>query len=98
LREQIHSLPTRQIVCQYGTTGVYGNGHNQLNNPNCGLLLENGHILICICDGNNNRAIEVTHANPNRTVWQYGSRRLNLQARLSQPQSDVSDRDKPLRV
>jgi len=61
------------IVWQYGTTGVSGNGPNQLNNPNCALLLENGHILIC--DENNNRAIEVTRSLPagGDIVWQYGS-------------------------
>jgi hypothetical protein len=59
----------KRIVWQYGTTGVSGNGPNQLNNPNCADLLENGHILIC--DENNNRAIEVTRAK--KIVWQYGS-------------------------
>ena len=57
------------IVWQYGTTGVSGNGANQLNNPNCAELLVNGHILIC--DENNNRAIEVTRFG--NIVWQYGS-------------------------
>jgi hypothetical protein len=47
----------RQIVWQYGTTGVTGNGPDQLNNPNSAELLENGHILIA--DENNNRVIEV---------------------------------------
>lgn len=61
----------KQIVWQYGTTGVSGNGTNQLFNPNCAELLENGHILIC--DENNNRAIEVTHTMPSTIVWQYGS-------------------------
>jgi hypothetical protein len=46
------------IVWQYGTTGVSGNGANQLNNPNSAEQLENGNILIA--DENNNRAIEVT--------------------------------------
>jgi hypothetical protein len=45
------------IVWQYGTTGVVGNGPNQLSNPNSAELLENGHVLIA--DENNNRAIEV---------------------------------------
>jgi len=40
-------VATKVIVWQYGTTGVSGNGPDQLNNPNCALLLENGHILIC---------------------------------------------------
>ncbi|HEY4037514.1 MAG TPA: hypothetical protein VGM15_01730, partial [Burkholderiaceae bacterium] len=48
----------KQIVWQYGTTGVAGNGPNQLSNPNSAELLENGHVLIA--DENNNRAIEVT--------------------------------------
>jgi hypothetical protein len=47
-----------QIVWQYGTTGVVGNGPDQLSNPNSAELLENGHILIA--DENNNRVIEVT--------------------------------------
>jgi|HubBroStandDraft_4_1064222.scaffolds.fasta_scaffold00283_16 hypothetical protein len=47
----------KNIVWQYGTTGVIGNGPNQLSNPNSAELLENGHILIA--DENNNRAIEV---------------------------------------
>lgn len=47
-----------QIVWQYGTTGVAGEGANQLNNPNSAEVLENGHILIA--DESNNRAIEVT--------------------------------------
>ena len=46
-----------QIEWQYGTTGVMGNGPNQLNNPNSAEVLENGHILIA--DENNNRVIEI---------------------------------------
>ncbi|MFC5741912.1 hypothetical protein [Dyella tabacisoli] len=46
-----------QIVWQYGTTGVIGNGPNQLSNPNSAEVLENNHILIA--DENNNRVIEV---------------------------------------
>ncbi|HUA80815.1 MAG TPA: hypothetical protein VL997_10615 [Dyella sp.] len=46
------------IDWQYGTTGVAGDGPNQLNNPNSGEVLENGHILIA--DESNNRVIEVT--------------------------------------
>jgi hypothetical protein len=46
-----------QIVWQYGTTGVSGNGPNQLNNPNSAEVLENGHILIA--DESNDRVIEV---------------------------------------
>ncbi|RCS31175.1 hypothetical protein DEO45_05435 [Rhodanobacter denitrificans] len=47
-----------KIVWQYGTTGVAGNGPNQLSNPNSAEVLENGHILIA--DESNNRVIEVT--------------------------------------
>jgi hypothetical protein len=47
-----------EIVWQYGTTGVAGDGPNQLNNPNSGEVLENGHILIA--DESNNRVIEIT--------------------------------------
>ena len=47
----------KEIVWQYGVTGVVGMGFNELNNPNSAELLENGHILIA--DENNNRAIEV---------------------------------------
>jgi hypothetical protein len=46
-----------QIEWQYGTTGVSGNGPNQLNNPNSAEVLENGHILIA--DESNDRVIEV---------------------------------------
>lgn len=46
-----------QIIWQYGTTGVAGNGPNQLNNPNSAELLEDGNILIA--DESNNRVIEV---------------------------------------
>jgi outer membrane protein assembly factor BamB len=46
-----------QIEWQYGTTGVSGDGPNQLNSPNSAEVLENGHILIA--DENNNRVIEV---------------------------------------
>lgn len=45
------------IVWQYGTTGVAGNGPNQLDSPNSGEILKNGNILIA--DENNNRVIEV---------------------------------------
>lgn len=46
------------IVWQYGTTGVAGNGPDQLSNPNSAEVLKNGHILIA--DESNNRVIEVT--------------------------------------
>jgi hypothetical protein len=48
---------SRQIVWQYGTTGVAGIGPNQLSNPNSAEVLTNGHILIA--DENNNRVIEI---------------------------------------
>jgi PQQ-like domain len=66
-------VATNGIVWQYGTTGVSGNGANQLNNPNCAELLSNGNVLIC--DENNNRAFEVTPTPPlgGNIVWQYGS-------------------------
>jgi len=67
-------VATNGIVWQYGTTGVSGNGPNQLNNPNCAELLANGNILIC--DENNNRALEVTRAGD--IVWQYGSGDPNI--------------------
>jgi hypothetical protein len=57
---------TKQIVFQYGQTGVIGSGPNQLNNPNSAELLPNGHILIA--DENNNRAIEITRSG--QIVWQ----------------------------
>jgi hypothetical protein len=48
----------KRLLWQYGTTGVAGNGPNQLNNPNSGELLSNGNVLIA--DESNNRAIEVS--------------------------------------
>jgi hypothetical protein len=71
-------VETKGIVWQYGTTGVSGNGPNQLFNPNCAELLKNGHILIC--DENNNRAIEVRPKIPlgGDIVWQYGSGDPNI--------------------
>jgi len=51
-------LFTKDIVWQYGTTGVTGTAENQLNNPNSAEVLESGNVLIA--DENNNRAIEVT--------------------------------------
>jgi hypothetical protein len=47
-----------KIVWQYGTTGVAGNGPNQLSNPNSAEVLKNGHVLIA--DESNNRVIEIT--------------------------------------
>jgi hypothetical protein len=59
----------KQIVWQYGMTGVSGIGPNQLNNPNAAELLANGHILIS--DENNNRAIEVTHTTPSQIIMTF---------------------------
>jgi len=59
----------KQIVWQYGMTGVAGCDANQLNNPNSAELLANGHILIS--DESNNRVIEVTRGK--QIVWSYGS-------------------------
>lgn len=74
---------SKKIVWQYGTTGVSGNGPNQLNNPNCAELLENGHVLIC--DENNNRAIEVIRTIPlgGKIVWHYGSGNPNVNEPVS---------------
>ncbi len=47
----------KEIIWQYGTTGVAGNGPNQLDDPNSQQLLDNGNVLIA--DENNDRAIEV---------------------------------------
>ena len=58
---------SKQIVWQYGQTGVSGSGFDQLNNPNSAELLPNGNILIA--DENNNRVIEVTR--DLKIVWQY---------------------------
>jgi hypothetical protein len=60
----------KDIVWQYGSTGVPGSGPNQLNNPNSAELLANGHILIA--DENNNRVIEVDKLSKS-IVWQYPS-------------------------
>jgi hypothetical protein len=43
--------------------------YDNLNNPNCAELLENGNILIC--DENNNQALEVTHTMPSTIVNTY---------------------------
>jgi hypothetical protein len=59
----------KQIVWQYGTTGVASMGPNLLNNPNCAELLENGDVLIC--DENNNQALEVTHTTPSTIINTY---------------------------
>lgn len=47
----------KNILWQYGTTGVSGNGFDELNSPNSAELLANGNVLIA--DEGNNRVIEV---------------------------------------
>jgi len=76
-------VATKNIVWQYGTTGVSGNGPNQLNNPNSAELLSNGHVLIS--DENNNRALEVVRTPPlgGKIVWQYGSGNPNINEPVS---------------
>jgi hypothetical protein len=49
---------TKQIVWQYGTTGVAGSGANQLNGPYSAVRMPNGDTLIS--DNGNKRIIEVT--------------------------------------
>jgi hypothetical protein len=63
-------LFTKDIVWQYGKTGVTGSGENRLNNPNSGEVLANGNILIA--DESNNRAIEVTSAKHIEHVYTAG--------------------------
>jgi hypothetical protein len=57
-----------QIVWQYGTAGLAGSGHNQLNTPVQATFLPSGNVLIT--DQANERVIEVTPAHD--IVWQYG--------------------------
>lgn len=58
----------KNVLWQYGATGVSGSGADQLNNPNSAELLENGHILIA--DEGNNRVIEIERSSK-QIVWQY---------------------------
>ena len=60
--------PDRQIIWQYGQTGVTGSGPDQLNTPVQNTWLPNGRILIT--DQGNARVIEVTL--DKKIVWQYG--------------------------
>ena len=60
---------SRQIVWQYGTTGTYGSGDNQLYKPISARELKNGNIIIA--DSYNHRVIEVTKSR--QIVWQYGT-------------------------
>ena len=63
---------THNVIWQYGQTGVYGTGTNQLSNPYEAAILRNGNILIA--DGSNSRVIEVrpTGTSGGTIVWQYG--------------------------
>jgi hypothetical protein len=61
---------SKKIVWQYGTTGVRGNGDNQLKDPNSAELLDNGHVLIS--DESNNRAIEVNKAHKIVAIFSAG--------------------------
>ena len=58
-----------KIVWQYGTSGVSGDGTNQLDGPSSVQRLGNGDYLIA--DTGNDRVIEVTRKYD--LVWQYGS-------------------------
>jgi outer membrane protein assembly factor BamB len=60
---------SRQIIWQYGTTGVSGSGDNQLNHPWDASPLANGNILIT--DYYNHRVIEVDR--DRQIIWQYGT-------------------------
>ena len=59
----------RQIIWQYGTSGVYGSGDNQLNYPADIVELESGNVLIA--DQTNHRVIEVDRNR--QIIWQYGT-------------------------
>lgn len=62
------NIETNEIVWQYGTDGIPGDGPNQLNKPRSAIRLQNGNTLIT--DQGNTRVIEV---NPNHEiVWEFG--------------------------
>jgi len=61
----------KQILWQYGKTGVRGHGANRLNRPSSAILLKSGNLMIT--DTGNNRVIEVTSRK--KVVWSYGSRK-----------------------
>ncbi|PIX17520.1 hypothetical protein COZ71_02890 [Candidatus Desantisbacteria bacterium CG_4_8_14_3_um_filter_40_12] len=64
---------THNIVWQYGQTGVWGTGTNQLSCPYEATKLMNGNVLIADTE-NNHRVIEVqpTGTSGGTIVWQYG--------------------------
>jgi len=67
---------TKEIVWQYGTTGVAGSGANQLSNPYSAVRLPNGNTMIADCG--NKRIIEVT---PSREiVWSLTGADLGVSA------------------
>lgn len=64
---------THNIVWQYGQTGVWGTGTNQLSYPYEAIKLINGNVLIADTESNH-RVIEVQPAGTSggTIVWQYG--------------------------
>ena len=76
----------KQIVWQYGQTGVSGEGPDQLNNPNSAELLANGHILIA--DENNNRVIEVNRKTANRLELRMRHLHATQRCRFRQPPAE----------
>jgi outer membrane protein assembly factor BamB len=60
---------SRQIIWQYGTTGVSGSGDNQLSHPSSASPSANGNILIT--GRHNHRVIEVDK--DRQIIWQYGT-------------------------
>lgn len=74
---------TKQIIWQYGTTGVAGSDANQLNNPYSAIRLANGDTLIADCS--NNRIIEVTPTDS--IVWTATGSSLGLGSQLIWPTS-----------
>jgi hypothetical protein len=61
---------TRDIVWQYGTSGAYGSGFDQLHEPCYVTCPSSGKVLIT--DTGNQRVIEVDY-NTKQIVWQYGT-------------------------
>lgn len=63
---------THDVLWQYGQTGIYGSGINQLTTPSEAVNLISGNILIA--DSSNHRVIEVqpTGTSGGTIVWQYG--------------------------
>jgi len=67
----IVNIATSVITWQFGT-GVAGDSHDMLNNPNDADFLPNGNILIC--DTGNERLLEVDSSGT--VVWSFEHRRL----------------------